>query len=59
MYFYSKSDMFWDWPGGMVISLTCSASAAWGSWAWIVGDDLHTAHQAMPWRHAIYKVEED
>ena len=32
---------------------------AWGSWVWILGEDLRTAHQAMLWRHPTYKIKED
>ena len=32
---------------------------AQGSWVWISGADLHTAHQAVLWQHPAYKIEED
>ena len=47
------------WPGGMVVKFTRSASVAQGLWVQIPGADLHTAHQATPWWHPTYKIEED
>ena len=46
-------------PGGIVIKFACSILVAQGSWFWIPGADLHTAHQALLWRHPTYKIEED
>ena len=46
-------------PSGKVAKLAQSALAAWSLQVWILGADLHTAHQAMLWRHPTYKVEED
>ena len=46
-------------PIGVEAKFTCSASAAWGSQVWILGADLHTAHQAMLWWHPTYVIEED
>ena len=46
-------------PGGVVVDFACSASVAQGSRVPIPGADLHTAHQAMLWRHPTYKIEED
>ena len=40
---------------GVVVKFACSASAASGLWVWILGVDLHTAHQAVLWRRPIYK----
>ena len=36
-----------------------STSLAQGSQVWILGVNLHTAHQAMMWWHHTYKTEED
>ena len=36
-----------------------SALAALGSQVQILGAHLDTTHQAMLWRHPIYKIEED
>ena len=47
------------WPGGVVVKFTCSALVAQSSWVLIPGPDVHTAHQAMLWRHPTYKIEED
>ena len=33
--------------GGVVVKFTCSTSAAQDSPVWVLGVDLHTAHQAM------------
>ena len=41
-----------------MIKFMFSASAAWGSWVWILGTDLHTARQAMLWWYLTYKIEE-
>ena len=45
----------WGQPGGIVLRFTHSTSAAQGSQVQIPGADLHTAHQAMLWRHPTYK----
>ena len=37
-------------PGGIAVELVHSTLAAWGSWVWILGADLHTAYQAMLWQ---------
>ena len=47
------------WPGGLLVKSAHSASAAGGSWVWILGADLRTTQQAMLWWHLIYKIEED
>ena len=47
------------WPGGIVVKFLCSTLAVWGSQVWILGTDLHTAHQAMLWQDPTYKIEED
>ena len=47
------------WPGGVVVKFVHSASAAWGLWVWMLGVDLHIAHQAMLWWHPTYKIEKD
>ena len=39
----------------MVVGVAHSALTAWGSWVLIPGADLHTAGQAMLWRHPTYK----
>ena len=36
-----------------------SASVAQGLQVWILGADLHIAHQAMLWWQPTYKIEED
>ena len=41
----------WGWPTGIVVKFAWSALVAWGSPVWILGTDLHTAHQAMLWQH--------
>ena len=46
-------------PGGIVVKLACSDSADWGSWVWILGMDLHPAHQAGLWGHPTYEIEGD
>ena len=38
-------------PHGPVVKFMSSASAAQGSPVWILGADLHTAHEAMLWGH--------
>ena len=45
-------------PHGVVLKFTHSSSVAWGLQVQILGTDLHTAHQAMLWRHPMYKIEE-
>ena len=47
-----------DQPGG-IVKFVHSASAALDSPVWILGADLHTAHQAMLWWRPTYKIEED
>ena len=47
------------WPRGLVVEFVHSTSTARGSRVWIMGMDLHTAHEAMLWRRPSYKVEED
>ena len=42
-----------------MVKFAHSASEAQGSRFWIPGADLHTANQAMLWRHPTYKTEED
>ena len=32
--------VYGGWPGGVVVKVMCSASAAWSSWVWILGADL-------------------
>ena len=49
----------WGRPSGIVVDFACSASAARGWLVQIPGVDLRTAHQARPWRHPTYKIEED
>ena len=44
-------------PSGVVVTFTCSASAAWGLRVWILGPDLHIAHQTMLWWHPTYKKQ--
>ena len=44
---------------GTVVKLACSASAAWGSQVWILGVDLHAAHQAILRQHPTRNIEED
>ena len=44
-----------DRPGGIVVKFLCSPSVARGSWVWIPGADLRTAHQAVLWLHPTYK----
>ena len=47
-FFYVGYSTIEDWgsqTGGVVVKFVCSASAAQGSWVWIPGMDLHTAHQ--------------
>ena len=46
-------------PGGVAVKFTCSTAEAQGSPAQILGTDLHTAHQAMLWRHATWKNKKD
>ena len=46
-------------PGGVVVKFAHSASVARGTWVWVPGTDLHTAHQAKLWRHPAYKIKED
>ena len=43
--------MWGFWPCSRVVKFAPSTSAAQGSLAWILGADLHTAHQAMLWWH--------
>ena len=38
-------------PRGGLVKFAHSALAAWGSLVWILGVDLHSAHQAMLWQH--------
>lgn len=47
------------WPSGVVVKFACSTLVAQGLQIWIPSMDLHTAHQAMLWRHPTYKIEED
>ena len=47
-----------DWSGGIVVKFTRCVSVAWGLWAWILGMDLYTAHQAMLWQGPTNKIEE-
>ena len=44
-----KDEPWMGRAGGRVVEFTPSALAAWGSWVWIPGVDLHAAHQAMLW----------
>ena len=44
-------------PCGIVAKFICSASASLQ--IWILGVDLHVAHQATLWQHPTYKIEED
>ena len=46
-------------PSGIVVKFVHSASAAQGSPVWILGMNLHTAHQTILWQHPIYKLKED
>ena len=46
-------------PDGVVVTFTCSTLVAWGAQIWILGVDLHSAHQAVLWWHPTYKIEED
>ena len=40
------------WPSGIVVKFACSTLAAWGSPpVWILGTDLHMAHQTVLWQH--------
>ena len=39
-----------------MVKFAHSASAAWGSQVWILGTDLHAAHQAMLWWRPTYKI---
>ena len=55
----SKTNKLRVWPSGTGVGFVCSALAAWGSWIWIVGTDLHTAHHAMLWWQPTYKIEDD
>ena len=43
------------WPGGVVVKLALSTSAAWGSWVQTPGTNLHTTHQARLWWHPTTK----
>ena len=43
----------------MVVKFTGSVLVAGGSWVWILGMNLYTAHQAMLWWHPTYKIEEE
>ena len=47
------------WPGGIEVKFARSTSAVQGLQVWILGMDLHTAHQAMLWCRPSYKIEED
>ena len=49
----------WGRPGDGVVKFRRSALVAWGLLVQILGTDLHTAHQAMPWQRPMYKIEED
>lgn len=51
--------IFRVWLGGVVVKFAPSTWAAWGSWVWVPGTDLHTAHQAMLWQRPTYKIEAD
>ena len=42
-------------PSDWVVKVVCFALAAWGLLVWILGVDLHTAHQAMLWRRPTEK----
>lgn len=42
-----------------MVKFAHSASVARGSQVWILGADLHTAHQVKLWWHPAYKIEED
>ena len=44
-----KTGPLGGWPGGVVVKFARYALAAWGSWVWMLGVDLHTIHQAMLW----------
>ena len=46
-------------PNGRVVKFTHSTLVARGSWAGILGVDLHIAHQTMLWWRPTYKIEED
>ena len=44
--------------GPCVVKFTHSNLAAQDSQVWVLGADLHTAHQAMLWRDLTYQIEE-
>ena len=54
-----KNFYYWGQPSVIVVKFMCSASTARGFQVWILGMDLHTAHQATLWWHPTYKIEED
>ena len=47
------------WPGGTVVKFLCSALVAGGPRVQIPSMDIHTAQQAMLWRHPTHKIEDD
>ena len=47
------------WPCGPVLKFACCASVAQSSPVWILGVDLHTAHQATLWQHPTWKNQND
>ena len=51
----NKIRRFRGQPGGIVVEFTRCTLVAWGLWVWILGVNLHTAHQAMLWRHPTQK----
>ena len=42
-----------------MVKFACSALVPWGLLVWMLGMDLHTAHQAMLWRHPTSKTQKD
>ena len=49
----------WGRSGGVVVKLAIFALVAQGLQVWILGVDVHTAHQAILWQHPTQKNQKD